>query len=156
MKVIDIKYLAGVLDSDGSFSICKRHVIRTSANYVSQISLSWKKEELTENFMKRLVHQFGGSYADISSHQKSRFPNASPTIKYCATGKVAYKICQDVYPYLELKQKQAKNLMNLCELIKPGKNRPQELTDKLEDLYFYNKSLNSKNGRNKYEDNRKR
>jgi hypothetical protein len=145
---INYAYLAGVLDSDGSFSIAKRHVNRPLKNYTAMIQLSWKKSDISIDFMNQLVHQYGGSWAACKSTNKLRsFPATADYLKYSSTGVATEKIIRDVLPFLILKKKQALNLLKLRELTASYVgHRPNEISAEMEILYYFNKSLNNKNG----------
>lgn len=152
--LINKAYLAGVIDSDGSISICKRHVKRKNPNYTIMIQLSWAVSENTKWFMKDLVNQYGGSVCE--TNHKNRFKNAKPVYRYCVSGQKAIELLNDIQPFLVLKTIQAGNAINAQHIIdywmndKWAKSRPPEVSDQLEALYQLNKSLNSKNGREKH------
>lgn len=145
---INKSYLAGVVDSDGSFSITKRNTSRINPSYVGMFQLTWVHNEVTDEFMKSLVSKYGGSFF-IQTEKRNAFPNASMTVKYCATGKALNKIIKDVYPFLILKRSQAYNLWTLNETQgKYGAKRPkpEDMKQFHESLYLENRKLNSKNG----------
>lgn len=144
MKSFNPEYLAGVFDSDGSFSISRRNMKRKSVSYVAMTQLTWKNTPLSAQFMDALVFQYGGSYMVYG-------PTKTEYLKYSATGKVAEKIVDSVKDFLFLKKKQAENLLKLRTLtVNPGgKTRPSYITDQLEELYQYNLSINTKNSRYK-------
>ncbi len=142
-------YLAGVMDSDGSFSITIRHKTRPNANYICMIQISWKYTDISEKFMKKLCKMFGGTYHINSRKYKSSYKNSSTIIKYCATGKAVDRIVDYIFDNLILKKKQAKNILKLRQLVgfqgAPGKTRPKKLSNKMHKLYELNKELNTKN-----------
>lgn len=141
------QYLAGVFDSDGSFSVARRNIKRSSTSYVSMVQLSWKRTELSEQFFVALAAKYGGSFHTCESTNTAKsFSNTRPYIKYSATGEAAVKIANDLLPYLILKKQQAMNLIELGTLVKVGRGRKPEITSRLEELYILNKSLNHKNG----------
>lgn len=144
MNLVNPAYLAGVLDSDGSFTITKRHMCRTSCNYTAMIQLTWVNTPSSLSFMEELVSACGGSFYRGKSH--SGFDKKSPIVKYCATGKAALLICEAVRPHIKLKSAQVQNLIDLINKNKLGRDRPAETTRELELLYQNNRQLNSKNG----------
>jgi hypothetical protein len=145
---ISPQYLAGVMDSDGSFSITKRHITRQNANYIAMIQITWTHTATSEDFMKELTRKYGGSYF-IGVHSKGgTFKNSKPVIKYCAVGKAASLLTLDVKDFLILKKTQADNVIKLRELVttkRIGRTRSPIISTQLEDIYLLNKQLNSKN-----------
>lgn len=156
--MIDPRYLAGVLDSDGSFTITKRHETRVKVNYTCMIQLTWTENNLTHGFFLDLVEQFGGSYFVGFPSGKTQFPNSKRIIKYCAVGQAANKIANFVVEHLILKKEQARNLLDVSSIVKgpkSGRYRTPQASLQLEKLYIYNKSLNSKNKGNQNDSDRK-
>jgi hypothetical protein len=151
MIVFSPQYFAGVLDSDGSFSISKRHLKRIKCNYTCMIGLTWTKTDKVKEFMDFICLHYGGSYALCLPSNTGNFKNSKPVLKYCATGVAAEKIITDVMPYLVLKKIQAENLLKVRTIVKGifgnGVKRTEDETKSLDDLYILNKSLNSKNGK---------
>lgn len=145
MYKVNPAYLAGVMDSDGSITITKRHIKRPNPNYTVMIQLTWICNNKTEDFMKSMVSDFGGSYfIGIASSSLCK----AKIIKYCATGNAARKILEYCLKYLVLKKEQAENcfiLFNMTSITKPGERRSLDLNQKMEALFLYNKSINSKN-----------
>lgn len=103
IKITD-EYLAGVADSDGSFSYGKKFSKpRNKFYYVAQFAITWKYSKESKFVFDMLVERFGGSYFDGFTH--TSFANTR-ILKYCATGQACEKICIAVKPHLILKQKQ--------------------------------------------------
>jgi hypothetical protein len=148
MKTINLAYLAGVLDSDGSFSVIKRNFAESHANYNAAIQLSWKRSDLSLEFINMLAEHFGGSVSTCKSTNTNKsFPNTGDYVKYHTVGKSAEKLAQAVLPFLCLKKQQAQNLIDLIEITSAFKGQKQKLvTPLLHSLYLLNKSLNTKNG----------
>jgi hypothetical protein len=148
MNELNHAYLAGIFDSDGSFSVAKRNMKRSSASYVAMVQLNWKATELTKSFMDKLVEKFGGSYCFCKSTNKKTTIKTSDYYSFSATGKSAENIVRAVLPFLQLKKQQALNLLELRDTIPPvgTKGRSKETSEKLEHLYVVNKILNTKNG----------
>lgn len=147
MDTINGAYLAGVWDSDGSFTITKRHPKRSSPNFTIMAQLTWVLNDNSREFMQTLVETYGGSCFEGES--PSGFDNGRRIIKYCATGNAAASLLTAMYPYLVLKKEQAANLLAARSVMRPGHRLP-EATKKLEALYEANKILNSKNGKSHY------
>lgn len=143
MIKIHKEYLAGVIDSDGSISICKRHKKRRLPNYTVMICLTWLKDSKSKKFMRELVEQFGGSYCQVTNH--SGFNTNSQYLRYTAASSAANKILKFVKSSLRLKRQKCLNALELQKIIKPGKNRSKLISNKLERLY--RKNLNDKNSR---------
>ena len=141
-------YLAGVLDSDGSFSVVKRNFTSEYCNYNAMIQLSWKKSDLTVSFMDSLTSEFGGSFAECKpTNTRKSFSDTKDYVKFCICGPKADNLARTVLPFLMLKKQQAQNIIKLRELTSVFKGRKQKLiTEELHAIYLLNKSLNTKNG----------
>lgn len=141
-------YLAGVFDSDGSFTVAKRHLKRSKPNYTAMIQLTWKKSKATETFMQMLVCDYGGSYAScISTNTMKSFSGTKDYFKYCVTGMKAEKLAAVLSPWLLLKKEQAMNIRTVAFLSnESSRGRSDLVSSQLEALYVLNKSLNTKNG----------
>lgn len=144
MNELNPTYLAGVFDSDGSFTIARRHMKRSNINYTGMIQLTWKSGPETIMFMELLTSQYGGSYAECSSTNTDKsFSGTKKYLKFSATGVAAEKICRAILPHLLLKKEQAKNILKLRMLTNSFTGpRPPEVSALLEDLSITNKSLN--------------
>jgi len=145
METISNEYLAGVADSDGSFSYNKKFSKPNNKfYYVAQFQITWKHSEESKTFFDLLVSNFGGSYFDGNTHTsyaKTRI------LKYCATGKACEKICIAVLPHLYLKKLQAEIVLAGAKLkeTKWGVNgKPQEVWNKEISLYQQMKQLHGK------------
>jgi len=145
---IDPKYLAGIMDSDGSFSISKHNIKRKKCSYTTMIQLTWSYNEKTKLFMDSMVSQYGGSYFIGFPSGKAQFPNTGEIIKYCAIGVACEKISKDVVEFLLLKNKQCENILSARDIVKSfrGLARSVENEELLERLFLDNKALNTKNG----------
>jgi len=78
---ISPQYLAGVLDSDGSITITKRHSKRLNPNYAAMIQITWLYNENSLKVFEQIKNKYGGSYFIGKSH--SGFNNPKTIIKYC-------------------------------------------------------------------------
>ena len=146
MVEISPQYLAGVIDSDGSISITKRHLNRPKPNYSIMIQIGWVFKPQSENFMKMMVEKYGGSYSIIEPRGTTF--SKKKHIKYCAYASSAVLILNDIKDYLLLKKMQADNALNVQSIIDSysGQPRPNEKGKQLEELYKNNLTLNDKNG----------
>lgn len=147
MNAWTAQYLAGVLDSDGSFTVTKRHIYRVNCNYTCMIQLTWTLTKKSREFMEQLVNFYGGSYFVGMPSSTKQFENAKEIIKYCATGNAAERIARDTRNYLLLKEEQARNIIKVRDLVRSyrGQPRPKSAVDQLEELYLTNQRLNGKN-----------
>ncbi len=146
MKQISNEYLAGVADSDGSFSYNKKFSkIRDKFYYVAQFQITWKYSKESKLFFDYLVDTFGGSYFDGHTHTSF---SKTRILKYCATGVACQKICNATMDYLILKRKQAEIVLLGAELKSRlwGRNgKPKSVFEREEELYKQIKNLNTKN-----------
>lgn len=147
MEFIDPRYLAGVIDSDGSISISILHKNRPHPTYRALLQLTWTRTEKTEEFMNRLVSQFGGSFSICRASSNTGYINSKDYLKYSAAGEAGRKICQAISPFLVLKQQQADNFIRLRNImdLTDARTRTVEQNKILHNLYLENKLLNGKN-----------
>lgn len=145
------EYLAGVIDSDGALSIGIRQKDRKNPHFEIMVQLSWSQTSRSKAVMDHLVNTYGGSYFNgVPSNQ--RYANGRPIYKYCAVGAAAQKIVEDILPHLQLKTRQARNLLRLRKIkaaytgVRP---RPEKVSKVLYRLERLNKTFNTKNGVNK-------
>lgn len=112
-------YIAGVIDSDGSLSLAKRHINRVNPTYQGIFQLTWLKNNESIKFCEYLVNTYGGSYYTGKSH--SGFKNPKPICKYMLTGKKLVPFLKAVKPYLLLKKEQAEIILEYRRTaVKPG------------------------------------
>lgn len=143
--MISPEYLAGVIDSDGSICLTKRHVKRPKPNYMIMVQLGWVDKPETRAVMDQLKEQYGGS-TFIVKPSKSSF-STRDHIKYTAVGEAAEKIIRDILPHLHLKTKQAQNALRARELTAGAFSpRSDECSLELDALWKNNLSINDKNG----------
>ncbi len=143
-------YLAGVADSDGSFSIIK--VKRKDQNcpyYGVQFALTWVKNEQSKAVMDKLVGLFGGSYCTQATQFKTQFPNARPYLKYCAVASNCEHLTKAILPFLLLKRKQARNILRLRKFTRAigggrGNNKNPRLNTFSHNLYLINRFHNNR------------
>jgi len=144
---ISPQYLAGVADSDGSFTYGKKWSGQRGKHYFAgQFQITWKKTPESVDFFEALVEKYGGSYfGDKTTKTYNR--NGTDIIKYCATGEAVVKICKDVLPYLILKPERAQIVLDGAKL-KEGnwgvKGKPQHIWDEEDRLYQLMKQQHGK------------
>lgn len=141
-------YIAGIADSDGSFSIVLRHKDRLNPHYFACFQLGWKESSLAKEAIEKMKSQFGGSisYASPSENSYGR----TKMIKYMLQGKKLESFLEQIIPFLILKREHAETLLTLRRTIKQGSNKTQELLLLQESLYLKMKELNTKNSANRF------
>lgn len=150
MKLYKItpQYLAGLADSDGSFSISCTHKQRRYPHHRGSFQITWIYNKLTLHIFKSIKAKYGGNICITKN--KTGFNN-KPTdvVKYMTTNKLLYALINDILPHLLLKKKQAQLILKLS---KTYRRTPGYITKKTfdyrESLYQRNRQLNSKNGKN--------
>lgn len=145
--MINPAYLAGVMDSDGSFSIAIRHKQRKNINYAAMCQLTWTKNELTFKFMQDLKNIYGGCICEVQSSNANNFINSKPCYRYMVMSNKALKLINDILPFLVLKRKQARNLIRLQSTNKRNgrAGRSEKLNKFKRKLYEKNIMWNTKN-----------
>lgn len=149
MNELHPAYIAGVLDSDGSLSICIRHKIRKVPNYSAMFQLTWTFSEKSEKVMNTLKEKYGGSVY-LNKLRTDVFKNSKQTMRYFLVAQELKPFILDILPYVQLKKEQCLNvleLLNSSYFGKYGNGRPKlkELCDFHHSLYLKNKELNTKN-----------
>ena len=143
MDTVNFAYLAGVMDSDGSFSIAIRHRTRKNPNYTAMCQLTWTQNKFSLKFMQALKKQYGGSISEV---KPTGFANARPCYRYMVLADKAVLMIEDILPFLQLKRKQARNLIRIQQTNKKrGPGRTIKMKQFKEKLYKNNISLNTKN-----------
>lgn len=104
--------------------------------------------------MNKLRKQFGGSIARVKVRPSdTRFKNGKPYIKYLLTGSKLLIFLKFIEPFLQLKYKQARNLIKLLSTDVKWRNnfkpRPKSISRYFEKLRLNNRLLNTKNKPNK-------
>ena len=143
---ISAQYLAGVADSDGSFSFGRKYNKQRAKDYfVASFQLTWKRTLESKNVFDELVKIYGGSYFDHFTH--TSFGRVR-ILKYCATGRALVKICNDVLPHLLLKKAHAWIALQGAELKSRQWGRggkPDSIWKRELELYLRMNKLNTKN-----------
>jgi len=82
MKTEQFKcYLAGVIDSDGSISVIRKHIKRSNPYYGISIQITWTNKKETQTVFKKLVKIYGGTFHECKL-STGNFKNSKPAIKY--------------------------------------------------------------------------
>lgn len=114
MDAITLAYLAGAMDSDGSFGIKKstyhRRVREEAHNAVYSERIMLK--QVTPEIPHMLHEAFGGT---LRLDKPSCKKNGRPLWNFQATDKKAAKACAQLLPYLRVKSRQAELLLELRE-----------------------------------------
>jgi len=107
-----LAYLAGVMDSDGSFGIRRStYGIRKRGEQTPVFSERVKLAQTSPIVPKMLKDLFGGYFARTKPYAKK----GKPLYRWEGTQKVAARCIESLYPYLRIKQKQAEILIKLRE-----------------------------------------
>lgn len=141
-------YIAGIADSDGSFSIVLRHKDRLNPHYFACFQLGWKETELSKRAIESMKSQYGGSVSYASPSEGSY--GRTKMVKYMLQGKKLESFLEQIIPFLILKREHAEILLALRKTIKQGSNKTQELLLLQESFYLKMKELNTKNTSNRF------
>jgi len=154
MKKIDLAYLAGVLDSDGTIGIKKNtYAVRvlknsTQATYSERVHI----RQVTPQALDLFVEVFGGKLGKA----KPSAPNGRELWTWGVTDKRAVTVLRALIPFLRIKRSQAINCIALRALkttsakqrIAKGRGhvgasvRSLDLSNRMEARYQQAKSLN--------------
>src|SRR5271165_3399475 len=107
---IEPQYLAGVADSDGSFSIAIKRSPDRSPYYRAVFQLTWSFDERTLQVITAIKEKYGGSFF-IQKVGRKNYPNSRPTIKYSVESRKVMYLLRDILPYVKLKKKQVSTLI---------------------------------------------
>lgn len=142
------EYMAGIADSDGSFSLTKRHLTRKNPNFHCCFQLSWKYSDKTEKLINLMKKEYGGSFCIITKKQNS-FSKEIKVIKFYLQGSDLDEFLKNVGPHVILKSKQVRNILEARAIIKSRTSKVRSKIDrnKLEKRYQLHKTLNTKNNR---------
>ena len=130
MKQTELAYIAGVMDSDGYFTIKRstywvRNSHRQSANpcYYERCGIKQVQPEAVQ-LIKKL---FGGYYRI----EKATSKNGKKLHSLQLANLKAHIFVQTIYPYLKIKKKQANILLKLRKSLNKGKTKPVTVRQKL-------------------------
>jgi hypothetical protein len=121
MKKADLAYIAGVMDSDGCFTMVKswpKYRSGISPCYYEKCALGQTQPEAVE----LIYENFGGHYR----LDQLREENAKPLHSLQISNIKAHKLIKAIYPYLRIKKVRAKVLLNLREKIETKETRKQK------------------------------
>jgi hypothetical protein len=148
---LTLAYLAGVFDSDGSFTL-SRHSRKGAFgfNYEVYLQLTWKEVPETVKVMEELKRAYGGTV--IRGIETRGFSTATSYVKYRINSRQAAVLIQDMLPFLRVKRRQAQICLEAAKII--GKvrytrwrRRPPSDRARLGELYKQVANLNWKNGK---------
>ncbi len=111
------EYLAGVFDSDGSFTIYRSP---TGRSWRGQIRITWKQTALTSALLEEIREQYGGSI--YRGHGSTGYIKAWPYILYQSHSKRALPLIEAILPHLRLKQRQAELVASLIRRQRRGRH----------------------------------
>lgn len=121
-------YLAGVMDSDGSFSIGKQRAgIQRTAN--PRYTFSMNVVNTSETLMKWLVEKFGGRY---SHRRKQMSERHKITYDWWYNNGKALWLLKLIEPYLVIKSAQCRNAIQFIENWKTNQGGVGSKTDDAE------------------------
>jgi len=151
------EYLAGVADSDGSFTFPKHKRSNNPNGYTFRpaFQLTWKYSDHSLSVFKDLKKKYKGSFYIGRSHSGYN-KTKSKIIKYYVQGQSLIDLCKDIVPFLRLKKKQAKLILEHWKSVKPRgtwnqwHKKPKLIYNKENDLYKKFYKLNTKNKRKRY------
>ena len=125
MRKIDLAYIAGVMDSDGCFTMIKswpKYRSGTSPCYYEKCALKQTQPEAVELIYKN----FGGHCGLTQPKEKNRRDLYSLQISNIK----AHKLIKAIYPYLRIKKKRAKILLDLRKKIETKETEKQNCPQK--------------------------
>lgn len=126
MKDTIVAYIAGVMDSDGYFTVRRNtyniRIMKDSKNpnYYERVGIKQVKKEAIE-----LIHNFFGGYLHI---EKPQAPNRKPLYALQITNRKAHYFVKTIYPFLRIKRKQAEVLFELRNSINKGRTKKSKTT----------------------------
>jgi hypothetical protein len=145
-------YIAGVFDSEGSFSIVKkrRNGARKGYEYSVLLQITWKEIPDTVRTLEDLKRAYGGSV--ICGIEKSGYSKRTRYIRYRIGARQARRLIEDTLPYLRIKRRQAQICLLAASIISRHHRgrwnpRPVEEWARLGRLQSEIRVLNRKNGK---------
>lgn len=156
MKRITPQYLAGVADSDGSFSLtrCSRPSTVTGYHYRTLFQLTWEDTPLTRLVLSKMKDLYGGSFSECNRKPDSYCNKHKTVLKYSVEGQRLGIFIKELLPYLVLKRERAEIILEFIryrELSKKtvihrvGRKKDLEDWSKEDRIYEKMNGLNSKN-----------
>jgi hypothetical protein len=145
-------YIAGVFDSEGSFSIVKkrRKGARKGYEYSVLLQITWKETPETVMTLDDLRRVYGGSV--IRGIERSGYSRHTKYVRYRIGAKQAKRLIEDILPHLRITCRQARICLQAASIISRHHRgrwnpRPVEEWTKLERLRTEVRILNRKNGK---------
>jgi hypothetical protein len=147
------QYIAGVMDSDGSFSLVRRKW-KNPRGYVYRIciQLGWKSSQESANVLKEIVTLYGGRVCTYTRKQTNLSSRCSPMLKFMCEGDEAVKMAASLLPHLRLKTRQAELIASLAKIRrawlgdrKSAPNKPQWAWAQEDAIYSQFLKINTKN-----------
>lgn len=113
MRELDLAWLAGIIDGEGSIFIMKQKRLdrERDTNYILRISV-----DSTDPYMAVECFKIAGGVKLQQSSDKR--PNCSDRLKWQVNGKNASKLLKELLPYLRVKFDQAKLAIEFQETTK--------------------------------------
>ena len=147
----DPRYVAGVIDSDGSISINKRIQKGKYKQHTVIIQITWLDIPECRNIFYSLKQKYGGAIYDVTG--KGNRLSKSKLIRYSLESKSTIAFLEDVSPYLIIKKEQAKIAMKLAKFKKKrgfrGRGKSHTKEDwKVEEKYHRNMVKLNRKGKN--------
>jgi hypothetical protein len=149
-------HIAGVMDSDGSFSIVKRPKKNTKLGFIYRpvVQITWKVSENAEKFFQCVVSTYGGSYHLINKKENA-YGKTGKFYKLSIEGNSLDPFLKDIMPFLVLKKIQARSLLQLRSLRKKwfgkgegtGNSKPVWISNREEKFRNIVRNSNGKNGK---------
>ena len=125
MKRVDLAYLAGVMDSDGYFTIKRStyNIRKIKDSHFPKYGEKVGLKQVQPQAIDLLFNNFGG-YRRI---EKPTAQNGKPLHSVSLTDRKANFFIKSILPFLRIKKKQAKILIDLRKSINEGKQGRSEI-----------------------------
>lgn len=139
MRELDLAWLAGIIDGEGSIFVMKqkRNDRERDTNYILRISVDSTDPYMAEECLKIA----GGVKIQQASDKR---PNCSDRLKWQINGSQASKLLKELLPYLRVKKHQAEIAIDFQDSTKKHwKHMKKEDYEKQEKLYFALKQAKS-------------
>jgi len=116
MRELDLSYIAGIFDGEGSIHITKLNPTQSykSTKYVLHFYVGNTNLEM----LKELKSFFGGS---LTLDARKDVPNSKPFWHWNLGPKAAYLVIKELLPYLKIKKERAEVAIKFYELCKSQK-----------------------------------
>jgi len=139
-------YMAGVIDSDGSFSMVKRLKQSTirGYHYSTVFQLTWKKSSFAEKVLKLIKQRYGGHISPWQRKPNKYSKESIECLKYAVESSGLEKLIILTLPYICLKKEQALLIKKVREIrkIKPKtRNKPNKFWEEEDKIYEELKKL---------------